>query len=106
MSYLDRLNQNILSTQHEYRFRYTIESHQDILHVKLEDGSFLVLSPYGEGYRGLYVYHSKVLDTQNFDRRVLEGYGFDLDGDLSVDTELFFDIVSPFLNHGISHLPN
>ena len=101
MSYLDRLYQNILLTQHEYR---RIESHQGILHVKLEDGTFLFLSPYWEGYRGLRIHHSKSLDTVGFDRRVLEGYGFDLDGRITFDTDLFFDIVSPFLKLGVGNI--
>ena len=104
MSYLDRLYQNILSTQHEYRFPHKIESHEGVLHVKLEDGTFLFLSPYWEGYRGLRIYHSKTLDTVGFDRRVLEGYGFDLDGRITFDTDLFFDIVSPFLKMGIRYI--
>jgi hypothetical protein len=104
MSYLDRLNQSILLTQHEYQFRHTLECHQGAFRVKLEDGTFLFLSPRWEGYRGgVRIYHSK--DSTGYDRRVVDGYIYDLDGNISVDTELFFDIVSPFLKHGITHIP-
>jgi hypothetical protein len=103
MSYLDRLNQSIILSQHEYRFPHTLECHQGALYVKLEDGTYLFLTPYWEGYRGVQVYHSQ--DSVGDDRRFVDGYIYELDGNISVDTELFFDIVSPFLNHGITHLP-
>lgn len=105
MSYLDRLYQNILSTQHEHGFPRKIQSHQGILYAKLEDDTFIILTPYWEGWKGIRIYHTKNLDTHCFDRRVLEGYVFQLDGDISFDTDMFFDIVNPFLKHGISHLP-